>query len=285
MQVKFYNTIDDELLKFAVIISRSKGKWVFCKHKERDTYEVPGGHREPGESIEETARRELYEETGATAFSLKPICAYSVIREDEGTLKESFGMLFYAEIAAFEEELHSEIEKIIITNELPDKWTYPLIQPKLMEEAARRGYEGCAEKKAIMCIERCTLNDIEQLAILNKQLIDDEKSNNPMDVKELKERMRGFLTSDYDAYFFKVDNTVVGYALIKNSCTPLYLRQFLVDRKFRCQHLGTEAFRELLKYLKVEKIDIEVLPWNEAGMRFWESLGFKEMSRYMRYEA
>lgn len=44
MEVKFYDTVNDELLKFAVIISRSNGKWVFCKHKERDTYEVPGGH-------------------------------------------------------------------------------------------------------------------------------------------------------------------------------------------------------------------------------------------------
>ena len=46
MEVKFYDSITDELLKFAVIISKSNGKWVFCKHKERDTYEVPGGHRE-----------------------------------------------------------------------------------------------------------------------------------------------------------------------------------------------------------------------------------------------
>ena len=46
MEVKFYDTVNDELLKFAVIISQSNGKWVFCKHKERDTYEVPGGHRE-----------------------------------------------------------------------------------------------------------------------------------------------------------------------------------------------------------------------------------------------
>ena len=44
LEVKFYDTVNDELLKFAVIISRSNGKWVFCKHKERDTYEVPGGH-------------------------------------------------------------------------------------------------------------------------------------------------------------------------------------------------------------------------------------------------
>ena len=42
LEVKFYDTVDDSLLKFAVIISQSNGKWVFCKHKERDTYEVPG---------------------------------------------------------------------------------------------------------------------------------------------------------------------------------------------------------------------------------------------------
>jgi 8-oxo-dGTP pyrophosphatase MutT (NUDIX family) len=56
LEVKFYDTVNDELLKFAVIISQSNGKWVFCKHKERDTYEVPGGHREAGENILATAK-------------------------------------------------------------------------------------------------------------------------------------------------------------------------------------------------------------------------------------
>ena len=46
VEVKFYDSIDDKFLKFAVIISKTNGKWIFCKHKERDTYEVPGGHRE-----------------------------------------------------------------------------------------------------------------------------------------------------------------------------------------------------------------------------------------------
>ena len=78
LKVKFYDSVDDSLLKFAVIVSQSNGKWVFCKHKERDTYEVPGGHREPEESILETARRELQEETGALKFEIKPICVYSV---------------------------------------------------------------------------------------------------------------------------------------------------------------------------------------------------------------
>ena len=37
LEVKFYDSVDDSLIKFAVIISQSNGKWVFCKHKERDT--------------------------------------------------------------------------------------------------------------------------------------------------------------------------------------------------------------------------------------------------------
>ncbi len=140
MHVHFYETADDTLLKFAVIVSKSNGKWVFCKHKERDTYEVPGGHRENGETILETAKRELYEETGAIAFDIKPVCVYSVTgktRVNE-TGEESFGMLYYAEISAFEKELHSEMEQVLLLDELPGKWTYPQIQPLLIAEVQRR---------------------------------------------------------------------------------------------------------------------------------------------------
>lgn len=143
VEVNFYEQVSDELLKFAVIISKMDGKWVFCKHKERDTYEVPGGHRKIGENVLETAKRELKEETGAIDFTIEPICVYSVkgkTRINEMIDEETFGMLFVADIISFEGELHSEIEEIIITEELVDKWTYPLIQPKLLEEAKRRGY-------------------------------------------------------------------------------------------------------------------------------------------------
>ena len=142
VEVKFYDTVNDELLKFAVIISQSNGKWVFCKHKERDTFEVPGGHRETGEKIEDTAVRELKEETGAVDFNIKPVCVYSVkgkTRVNENAAKESFGMLYAAEIFSFE-EIHSEIEKIVLSDDLIRQWTYPLIQPKLISEAKKRGY-------------------------------------------------------------------------------------------------------------------------------------------------
>ena len=139
-EVKFYDDIEDELLKFAVIISKTQNKYVFCKHKDRDTWEVPGGHREEGETIIDTAKRELYEETGALEFDMEPICVYSVTAPNNFDGKESFGMLFFADIKCFETELHSEIEKIAIMDELPKKWTYPNIQPHLMKEAKKRGY-------------------------------------------------------------------------------------------------------------------------------------------------
>ncbi len=110
IEVRFYDEIADERLKFAVILARYGGKWVFCKHKERQTLEIPGGHREPGETVEQAARRELYEETGAVKFEIEPVCAYGVVRENQP--EESCGMLFFAEIGELEPELHSEIEKL-----------------------------------------------------------------------------------------------------------------------------------------------------------------------------
>ena len=140
MKVNFYDTVEDHLLKFAVIISRYQGKWVFCKHKDRSTYEIPGGHREPGESIAETAQRELQEETGAIQYALTPVCVYSVEGKNRvnQTGEETFGMLYFAEIRQFEAELHSEIACIRLFEDLPTEWTYPLIQPLLIEEYLRR---------------------------------------------------------------------------------------------------------------------------------------------------
>ena len=138
-EVRFYDRADDAKLKFAVIVTKTEGCWVFCKHKERNTWEIPGGHREPGEDILDTAKRELYEETGAVDFSIRPVCVYSVTAPGNFDGQETFGMLFRADVRAFEKELHSEIERIAVMDGLPEAWTYPEIQPRLMAELRRRG--------------------------------------------------------------------------------------------------------------------------------------------------
>lgn len=144
MQVNFYDTVDDALLKFAVIISKYDGKWVFCKHKERNTFEIPGGHREPNEVILDTAKRELCEETGATRFDITPVCVYSVTGKNRVNQsgEETYGMLYFADIYSFEGELHSEMESVLLFDALPEQWTYPLIQPLLIREYLRRENKG-----------------------------------------------------------------------------------------------------------------------------------------------
>ena len=136
LEVKFYDLVADELLKFAVVVSRYDGKWVFCKHKERDTYEAPGGHREADEDILDTAKRELQEETGAVKFSIEPVCVYSVTGKNRvnDTGEETFGLLCYADIEEFSGTLDSEMEQVVLLEKLLDNWTYPLIQPKLIEK-------------------------------------------------------------------------------------------------------------------------------------------------------
>ena len=120
--------IDDSLLKYAVVAARYQGSWVLCCHKQRHTWEIPGGHREAGESIDETARRELWEETGATDAAIQKVCVYNVFRD--GIL--SYGMLCFADVSIMEclpED--SEIGEVRLFNTLPENLTYPAIQPHL----------------------------------------------------------------------------------------------------------------------------------------------------------
>lgn len=71
---------------------------------------------------------------------ISPICVYSVTGRNRvnETGEETYGMLFFADIKEFDDELHSEIEKIVLFDELPSEWTYPSIQPLLIEEYQRR---------------------------------------------------------------------------------------------------------------------------------------------------
>ncbi len=122
--------IDDSKIKFAVICSKYNDNWIFCRHKERTSWEIPGGHREIGESIEETAKRELIEETGAKKFEITPLTVYCVEKDGEKT----YGVLFFAEITELcDISVDSEIKEIALLDCIPDELTYPQIQPHLYE--------------------------------------------------------------------------------------------------------------------------------------------------------
>jgi len=129
----------------------------------------------------------------------------------------------------------------------------------------------------------CSNNDLGILAVMNKQLIEDEQYDNPMSIDELKNRMEGFITSDYKAYLFKEQEIIRGYALVNHSRSPLYLRQFFICRDSRRQRFGRVAFELLMRHLQTSEIDLEVMSWNKTGHEFWKSIGFVERSIFMRH--
>lgn len=115
------DSVSDNALKFAVVFARYKNQWIISRQQYKNTWEVQGGHREPGENIEFTGARELYEESGAEQFRITPITDYSMVMHGE----RSFGRLFYADVYRISElPVGYEIEEVQLVDTFPDNMTY-----------------------------------------------------------------------------------------------------------------------------------------------------------------
>src|SRR5574344_1493850 len=90
-QIKAYKlgSVQDKELTRVICVAKYKDKYVFAYNKERCGWEIPGGHIETGESYLEAAKREMYEETGATKINIIPVSLYKI---------STYGIICYCEI-------------------------------------------------------------------------------------------------------------------------------------------------------------------------------------------
>ena len=119
LEVQLFNLgyCDEQEYTRVVCVSKYKGKNVFCYNKKREGWEIPGGHIEEGESWLEAAKREMYEETGATKVEIEPISVYKI---------SSYGLLCYCEIFEMTDLPEQfEMNEIMFSDNLPDNLTYP----------------------------------------------------------------------------------------------------------------------------------------------------------------
>ena len=126
-----YPTNSLQKLKYVVICSYCNGKWLLSKHKKRSTWETQGGHIENGESALDAVKSELFEESGVKDAELYYVCDYC----GYDSLSSADGAVFFAKIYELGEMPESEMEKARLFDTLPDELTYPLVTPKLIEQA------------------------------------------------------------------------------------------------------------------------------------------------------
>ena len=93
VKFSFLNDSFSRQADHVLVICRLYDQWLLTKHKERG-WEFPGGKREPGETLEEAAFREVDEETGAKLKTLHFIGEYEVTHKESSFVKA----IYYAEV-------------------------------------------------------------------------------------------------------------------------------------------------------------------------------------------
>lgn len=125
--IEFFPLGEVEESKFTrvVVMVKHNGNWLFCRKFNKETWEIPGGHIEEGESWLEAAERELYEETGITKSKITPVCIYKI---------SSYALLCVADVVEMGTLPQSEIEEVKEFTSLPENLSYPDTHGKMYEK-------------------------------------------------------------------------------------------------------------------------------------------------------
>ena len=109
-------------IEFVNCIAHQENQILFCKWRDNDFWVLPGGRAEPGETAEETAHRELLEETGATLKNLEVLCYIHCFMYN----LEYWGLVYLGEIKTLGSPLDlEEVSEARLFSYLPENPSKP----------------------------------------------------------------------------------------------------------------------------------------------------------------
>ena len=122
---------ETQKLNYVVMGARYLDKWLFVRHQERTSWEMVSGHIEAGESADQAASRELFEEAGVLNSTMTVLCDYEVSVDG----KKEYGRFYGVEVSELDPILEHEIEELVLTDSLPHALTYPEVHTHLFQRA------------------------------------------------------------------------------------------------------------------------------------------------------
>jgi RimJ/RimL family protein N-acetyltransferase len=262
MKINIHELKDREL-KYVVIVAKYQNKLIMVRHRDRTTYEIPGGHIEALELPDEAAKRELFEETGAVAYEIEAIGDYSV--------GESYGRLYTANITKLGKLPESEIAEVTNLNDNMT-WTYDKIQPYLIQ------FAECYNSIRVLSTDD-SANFINLLETLDYEttFMMFEPGERKSTVEDTKNRIEQILSSG----MCFVDDNLNGFILLsRGQCNRVSHVGYLVmgiKQAASGKKLGTLLFNKMIKWAtenNLHRLELTVMVQNESGVNLYKKMGF-----------